>query len=54
MATIKVTCPCGAEMETEGSIIHCGIEADRFLTAHKACREKEKQVEVREDDGYPD
>lgn len=39
MATIKVKCSCGSEMETKGSDIHCGIEASKFLEAHEICRE---------------
>jgi len=38
MATIKITCSCGAVLETEGSSIHCGIEAERFLKEHEKCR----------------
>ena len=38
MATMKIVCNCGSQMETEGSVIHCGIEADRFFKAHEACR----------------
>lgn len=38
MVTIKIVCSCGSVMETEGSAIHCGIEADRFLKNHYRCR----------------
>ena len=46
MATIKITCSCGAVMETEGGVVHCGIESDKFLKNHELCRKASQPDEA--------
>jgi hypothetical protein len=51
MATLKMTCSCGAKMSIEGTSSDCDFRSREFLEAHYICRKHgvRKQWEIEDE-----